>query len=137
MTNKNHEKKVKSTSEIAEEALLAASRAQTALEKTMGIKPGDAEYIKKHANMTARNVMQEDIGLFGEPADIPYLFDDETRDRLIAHTRQDAANAMILGSGAIDGIERLQKSARNLSWVSFILLGLVLLLLWVVLGGRS
>jgi len=132
-----NEGKVKTTSEIAEEALLATSKAQLAMEKSIGIKPGSAESIKKNANLIARNVMQEDTGVFGGPVDISYDFDDATRDRLIAHTRQDAANAMILGSDAIDGIEKLQKSVRNLSWVSYILLGLVLVFFWMVIGERG
>jgi hypothetical protein len=41
----------------------------------------------------ARNVLHEELGYIGERRE-PYHFDEETRDILIAHSRQDAAHAL-------------------------------------------
>ncbi len=50
----------------------------------------------------ARNILHEELGYFTDPQ-TAYALDDTTRDRLIAHARQDAAHAVLaVGSLALE-----------------------------------
>ena len=55
-------------------------------------------------NIYARNILHEELGYFG-PVETRYRLDTETRDRLIAHARQDAA----LASFAVSELEERVK----------------------------
>lgn len=47
-----------------------------------------------------QNVLREEIGYFGEYEGTRYSFDQETRDVLLAHGRQDAASACTMAKSA-------------------------------------
>jgi len=55
------------------------------------------------AHMIARTILHEDLGHFCEEGDRPtlYTLDDDTKDRLLAHARQDSAHAVILATDAV------------------------------------
>jgi len=55
---------------------------------------GDPELEGWIRGAIARNVLHEEIGLYAD-AQPTYHLDQETRDRLLAHARQDAAHALI------------------------------------------
>ncbi|MBY3314746.1 hypothetical protein [Rhizobium laguerreae] len=69
----------------------------------------------------ARNILHEDLGHFDGQLTI-YGLDDATRDRLIAHSRQDAALAVL-------NVGTLTKEARALRrWISVVVVLLVVLI---------
>jgi len=62
---------------------------------------------------TARNILHEELGRFTDPQTI-YHLDEATRDRLLAHSRQDAAHALLTAlrsSKDIAEVKRLLKIA--------------------------
>jgi hypothetical protein len=78
------------TDDRASDALRREERIHLELEKVTGAKRS----VLERANVAARNILREDIGYFGTP-DANYKLDEPTRDRLLAHARQDAALAAL------------------------------------------
>jgi hypothetical protein len=60
----------------------------------------------------AKNVMLEDIGTFGDPNPV-YGLSEGDKDRLLAHARQDAANAMLNSANALEEILILKFWAKS------------------------
>jgi hypothetical protein len=85
--------------------------------------------------ITARNVLRTDLGFYSDiPAD--YDLDEATRDRLIAHCRQDAAHAVIVAGDIFKAVKQLKSYVSWLStwveWSSLICITLLGLILWRV-----
>ncbi|WP_108462257.1 hypothetical protein [Devosia naphthalenivorans] len=77
---------------------------------------------------TARNVLHEDLGYFrSKSAD--YSLDQDTRDKLLAHARQDAAHAVYAASTAARGVRQLRLIILGL------LLPILLGLAWLIVRG--
>lgn len=74
----------------------------------------------------ARNVLRDDLGEFEDSIKFEYDLDVKTRDRLIAHTRQDAAMAYYAARAAY--LEAV--NARILSWITLILCLIILYKVW-------
>jgi hypothetical protein len=77
--------------------------------------------LRKQMNLTiAENALELDLGKFADT--LPsYRIDQETRDRLIAHARRDAAEAVCSTRNLIDEIYRLKSEKRNLAitlWIA-------------------
>jgi hypothetical protein len=97
--------------------------------------PGEITQSRHNATI-AKCVLDEDLGLVGEWHQT-YELDEDARDRLLAHGRQDAAYAVLNTSSLLDKILLLK---RQLSWFSSILkwstiiaitlLGLILWRVW-------
>lgn len=78
----------------------------------------------------SRLTLKEDLGEIGDSWGSIYGLDDATRDRLIAHARQDAA----LNYAAITSLRKTVQGLRNLIWLSIILC-LAILVILVVRGA--
>jgi len=76
-------------------------------------------------NETARYTLDQDLGHEAGSAQ-EYDLDEITRDRLIAHTRQDAALAVFLANEATTN----SRAAKILGWIIVFLLGLLLWRIW-------
>lgn len=74
----------------------------------------------------ARNILDDDLGRFDDSGKVDYDLDQPTRDRLLAHSRQDVA--MIYH--ALVKAEREARTARVLSWVGLIVSLIVLYKVW-------
>ncbi len=78
----------------------------------------------------ARLILHEDLGYLKKTWPTSYSLDEETRDRLIAHARQDAAHAVV-------NTTRLRKMAidltrtKRLTWIS---IALNIAVIWILLG---
>ncbi|MHC2454523.1 hypothetical protein ACVMIX_001164 [Rhizobium leguminosarum] len=70
----------------------------------------------------ARNILHEELGQFEDSALATYNLDDTTRDRLIAHARQDAAHA-IMGIGTLTN--EVRSLRRSISAVVVLLVVLI------------
>jgi hypothetical protein len=70
----------------------------------------------------ARETLNQDLGYHSDSVNHAYGLDDPTRDRLIAHARQDAAHAMLNGVTAY-------KAARAAMWIGLLNAAL---LIWVL-----
>ncbi|MDE8762622.1 hypothetical protein PZB21_25980 [Rhizobium sp. CBK13] len=69
----------------------------------------------------ARNILHEELGQFTDPQQV-YHLDEATRDRLIAHGRQDAAHALL----AVGSVElNVAKLDRKMTLVIVSLLVLI------------
>jgi hypothetical protein len=77
---------------------------QLAMSKDMGWKDHNALNL-----VVARNVLQEDLGRFTGRLHT-YHLDGDTRDRLLAHARQDAAHALSNTAALLDQIEALRRT---------------------------
>ncbi|MBY5317914.1 hypothetical protein GR210_27055 [Rhizobium leguminosarum] len=69
----------------------------------------------------ARNILHEDLGQF-EGSLTTYNLDDATRDRLIAHARQDAAHAVMSASSLSKDVGGLKRSINLLIGLMAVLL---------------
>lgn len=56
---------------------------------------------------TARNVLHEDLGYFRSKS-TEYVLDEATRDKLLAHARQDAAHAVYAALTAAREVKKLR-----------------------------
>ena len=91
---------------------------QLAMSKDMGWKDANALNL-----VAARTVLQEDLGRFSGHLQV-YGLDDDTRDRLLAHARQDAAHALSNTATLLDQVKGLRRT----------MLGLVIAILFAVLS---
>lgn len=71
-----------------------------------------------------QNILREEIGFFGPCEGASYSFDERTRDRLLAHTRQDVAAAFAMARSAFRHAHAARKMLRR---VIFFQLGLLAL----------
>lgn len=78
---------------------------------------------------TARNILHEELGRF-EGDLTSYDLDQQTRDRLIAHTRQDAAHAVLSVGSLSKEVRALRGTIRILMVLVIALLALQLLSLF-------
>jgi hypothetical protein len=86
--------------------------------------------------VAGRNVLHEDLGRFSSR--LPhYRLNEDTRDRLIAHARQDAAHALLNTATLLDSVRNLRRMVALLA----ILLTLILLgigaPLFLILASQS
>lgn len=96
-------------------------RQQLAFAKDMGARDGSILN-----SIVAKNVLHEDLGRFD--SFLPrYNLDEDTRDRLIVHARQDAAHAVINTAALLDQLGTLWRTLR-------LILSLVLVLIFMVLA---
>lgn len=117
---------------MAEQNTLTASSKADAAAKaafTLGLEPAE------QANAIGRNILHHELGDFGTWDGPRYSLDNETRDRLLAHARQDTAAALILAAKAFSEAEnacRINKHNRLLLLCLVLLMALALLVvpLW-------
>jgi hypothetical protein len=109
------DREISERKEKAEEHL----KQQLAFAKETG--PRNASFLN---SIIAKNVLHEDLGRFDSFLQ-RYNLDEDTRDRLIAHARQDAAHALINTITLLEQIRALRHG---------IILALVFALVIVVLG---
>jgi len=62
-------------------------------------------------NARSRNILHDDLGEFTDSIEFNYYLDDPTRDRLIAHTRQDTA----MNFNAIEDVYLVSLAAKRYS----------------------
>jgi hypothetical protein len=105
-----------STKEKAEENLIQ----QLSFAKETG--PKDANFLN---SIVARNILHEDLGRFDTRLR-RYGLDDDTRDRLIAHARQDAAHALVNTATLLEQVKALRRGL-------WIMLALVFALVMAIL----
>lgn len=114
----------KMTCEKAEESFHAGLKFSRLMDNHL--KSGGPARAAKDAELLGRNILHEEIGLFGEWDGALYGFDDETLGRLIAHGRQDAAATLAMVAYACEEAHAARRlAARNL-WVSVAVLLIVL-----------
>ncbi|WP_110804600.1 hypothetical protein [Rhodobacter viridis] len=103
--------------------------------KVPGSKSPEANAISS-ATTLGRNVLHEELGRFGSWDGAIYDLDDETRDRLLAHARQDSASAYSLAIFIAKQSAEASRAARRAARLTTLVLcinliflaGLVLLL---------
>ena len=61
-------------------------------------------------NVLANNILEGDLGYFSNRGLQNYDLDKETRDRLIAHARQDAALAVINSSSILNELKKIRSA---------------------------
>lgn len=74
----------------------------------------------------ARNILAGDLGEFKDRFLTAYSLDEDTRDRLIAHARQDAAHAVLIAV-------RNQKQIAGLKRMAWVLMAMCGTILWLLL----
>lgn len=82
--------------------------------------------------VVARNVLHEELGYIGERRD-PYHLDDDTRDILLAHARQDTAHALI---NSVSTLRELQSIQRRLGAITFLAATAVVLVILDLVANR-
>jgi hypothetical protein len=109
--------------QTAEEAYAAAIKAMETVTHPSEVRRGFAD------EMLAENILQKELGYFSDPLS-NYSLDQETRDRLLAHARQDAAHALIIAVRLSNEVKVL----AGLIWTTrAILIGLCAVLALMVL----
>jgi hypothetical protein len=68
----------------------------------------DQDYISKRNAVVAKNVLHEELGYIGEPRE-PYHLDQDTRDILLKHARQDAAHALANSTSVLRELRTIRK----------------------------
>ncbi|MGN6471972.1 MAG: hypothetical protein ACTHLC_20560 [Rhizobiaceae bacterium] len=83
--------------------------------------------VQKHIDgEVARITLHDELGHYGENPNV-YDLDDQTRDRLIVHARQDAAHAL---TTALSTADKINKIANRLSALILGCTLLILLAIW-------
>jgi hypothetical protein len=115
--------------QTAEEAYAAAVKAMQTVTHPSEVRRGFAD------EMLAENILHKELGYFSDP--LPkYALDQQTRDRLLVHARQDAAHALIIALRLSNEVKLL----AGLIWTTrAILIGLctvlALMILWSLLAA--
>jgi hypothetical protein len=109
--------------QTAQETLTIALKTQ----KLLSV-PG-ANWTKLANHIIARNVLDSDLGAFADELPV-YHLDQDTRDRLLVHTRQDAAEVMCHVSSLMDEVHQLKAALRSWNFTACVLVVGFLLLLW-------
>ena len=95
---------------------------------------GDGQQAEDHINVAlGRNILREELGYFGPWDGAVYNLDDETRDRLIAHSRQDIATTYAMAQSAFREAHEAMRVSVRAVWLLWLLLAmnaLVLFSLW-------
>ncbi len=112
------EEKAQDSDEIAKAVLETGMRVVTEIEKPQG-----AEADWRFGENFSKNILHEEIGMFGPWTGAEYEFDQETRDRLLAHSRQDVARIAYVVNEANHHIHKLLGLAR---WIATLLVILLL-----------
>ena len=119
------------TAEAAEAAFDRTRKRNAALDKVLG---GDGWLADDQSNVDlGLNIMREEIGFFGPWEGAPYDFDQQTRDRLLAHVRQDAASAFAMARSAFREAHHARRISERLMLilvVSLILNAAILVMTW-------
>jgi hypothetical protein len=87
------------------------------------------EWAKTADHLTAKSVLHTDLGHHSDDLRI-YHLDVDTRDRLIAHARQDAAQAVCHASTLMDEVRHLKRRMNLISLMLAVVLLTSLLGLW-------
>jgi len=61
----------------------------------------------------ALNILEKDLGSYSDSAAVDYALDEATRDRLIAHARQDASHAVLIAYDILAAVSQLERRLRN------------------------
>jgi hypothetical protein len=89
----------------------------------------------KHAEIDvnhtlALNVLDFDLGRHPELPPNDYGLDQRTRDRLLVHARQDAAEALLHTITTLDEIHRLKRSLKIAACLVFVSIATLLMSVW-------
>jgi hypothetical protein len=107
--------------------------ADKVLSSALEMVPAGIKHVSKANLLIARTVFQEEIGRYGEYDGIEYHFDQKTYDLLLAHTRQDAAHALLNTSSLLEYGAKISAQLRLLNILAFAsvcLLGAIVLKLY-------
>jgi hypothetical protein len=86
-----------------------------ALEIARMMTPPGAHWKKEANEITARNVLHSELGLFKDEQRV-YSLDEATRDRLLAHERQDTAHTLLNTIVLMDYAWEARRSKARKSW---------------------
>jgi hypothetical protein len=78
----------------------------------------------------ARFVLQDELGLQGQPVEFRYTLDEAKRDMLLANTRQDARHLLLNSARLMDASVGISRQLCLLTWIG--VAGLMLLAAVVV-----
>jgi hypothetical protein len=114
--------------QTSDEALDASLKAA----KSMLVRGSD--WNSKANHIIARHVLQTELGRYSDSDDLPlptYGLDGGTRDRLIVHARQDAAETLLQVNDLKEEVRGLKKAVYGLIGnVTFVLMGFILYQWW-------
>jgi hypothetical protein len=85
-----------------------------------------------HNAIIGESLLKQDLGVIGEWQNT-YDLDEDIRDRLIAHARQDAAHAVLNTASLLDEVVVLRKRVRSLIFIGIavlVFLFLILVCVW-------
>ena len=98
-------------------------------ERSVGRAAGDNETKIKIGIQaaTAQNILHDDLGMFADSDGPAWAYDlePERRDRLLAHARQDAAHAVVVGTDIYKAVASLNTKVNVLLALVICLLGLL------------
>jgi hypothetical protein len=102
---------------------------ETALKTQRMLFVRGSDWNKQANHIIARNVFDSELGRYAD--DLPvYHLDEDTRDRLLAHARKDAAEALCHLRYLMDEVHQLKATLRNWNFTACLLVVGFLLLLW-------
>ena len=76
-------------------------------------------------NVVAQNILEGDLGYFRDAGIAQYDLDEEARDRLIAHARQDAALAVLNSASLLAEVARMRRRQRITMVLLLVVVGLL------------
>jgi len=122
--------------ETTEQKAQADLERQTKIYRSMDQEVGGKGYTAEDSINVAigQNVLREEIGYFGPWEGARYKFDDETRDRLLAHGRQDAASAFAMARSAFKEAHYARRVTTRAALFLLVLIALhvaILATLWL------
>jgi len=113
--------------QTANEALAASLKAH----KEFFVRGNNWDVQANH--IVARNVLHSELGRYADDQPI-YHLDQDTRDRLLVHARQDAAEALCQVRSLMDEVHRVKSAWRSFSFTLLFLILAYLIWTWYKSG---
>lgn len=121
-----------SSSERAQEKFQRAAASYEDMDKSVG---GAGWVAENQTNIyLGRNVLHEELGYFGPWEGTSYSLEQDERDRLLAHTRQDVASAFAMARSSFREAHSARRLATRAVWLiaaSVTLNAAILATLWL------
>lgn len=122
------------STKAAEDAYRRLLTIHDSVDKAAGGDGQGVDEIGKNAAL-GQNILRQELGHFGEWDGARYQLDQETRDRLLAHSRQDIASTYGMAVSALKAADNARRIATRACLYTFLTLLVSIAVLIVVILG--
>ena len=121
----------------SEEKAEQALRGSLSATERFGRLAGQDTKLSWRNHLSAKNVLQDELGQFGEYEGQRYTLTEDERDLLLTHGREDAAWSAMNAAQTLDAIEGFQRSLRAVKRLLWFLVLAVLALAFTLVSQQA